>query len=80
MGLRNYISKLVSEQEIQQLSRANGRLENPQPSDQVEDTALGREIHLRRSAGKSRVTIFEGGHESIPKAAIAWLRQHTKEQ
>jgi hypothetical protein len=35
---------------------------------------------LRRFAGKARVTIFEGGHESIPEAAIAWLEQHKRGQ
>jgi pimeloyl-ACP methyl ester carboxylesterase len=32
-----------------------------------------REIHLRRTAGNTRVTIFEGTHEALPDAACAWL-------
>jgi dipeptidyl aminopeptidase/acylaminoacyl peptidase len=68
----------VSEQEIQQLSRPNGCLNEPRPSDQVEDPVWGRTIYLRRCAGKARVTIFEGGHESIPEAAVAWLEQHPR--
>jgi len=66
----------VTEEEIDQLSRPNGRLESPAPSDRVEDASFGREIHLRRRAGKARVTIFEGGHEGIPTATIAWLTRH----
>jgi len=68
----------ISKEEIEQLSRRNGRLENPQKSDKVRDESLGREIHLRRHAAKSRVTIFEGGHEGNSRAAIEWLRKHVK--
>ena len=70
---------VIGEAEIQQLSRRNGRLADPQPSDQVTDATYGRAIHLRRHAGPARVTIFEGGHEGIVKAAIAWLAKHQKE-
>ena len=69
----------VTEEEIAQLSRPNGRLERPQASDREEDPALGRAIYLRRTAGKARVTIFEGGHERIAPAAAAWLAEHVKE-
>jgi len=36
-------------------------------------------IYLRRYAGPSRVTIFEGGHEGIAAAAIEWLDQHRRQ-
>ncbi|MEZ6048898.1 MAG: hypothetical protein R3C11_25630 [Planctomycetaceae bacterium] len=39
-----------------------------------------RAIHLRRSAGPSRVTIFEGGHEGLATAACDWLATHAKEK
>ncbi len=68
----------VSKEEISQLSRPQGRLENPLPSDQVMDAGLGRKIYLRRQAAKSRVTIFEGGHEGIAEAAVKWLEKHVK--
>ena len=68
----------VSEEEIQQLSQPNGRLTNPQPSDLVQDPAFGRPIYLRRRAARSRITIFEGGHEGIDTAAIDWLAQHSR--
>ena len=68
--------ELVSEQEIEQLSAGpEARLAAPKPSDQVEDIALGRAIYLRRTAGRSRVTIFEGGHEAIATAQIDWIER-----
>ena len=63
----------VSDQEIQQLSLPQGRLKAPLISDQIVDSSLGRDIHLRRYASQSRVTIFEGGHEGIAAAAFNWL-------
>ena len=69
---------VVSEEEIAQLSRPDGRLEHPQPGDQAEDPTFGRAIYLRRTAGKARVTIFEGGHERIARAAAEWLTGHVQ--
>ncbi len=71
-------AELVSDEEIRQLSQPDGRLERPRPSDQVADPVLGRKIFLRRCAGKSRVTIFEGGHEGLPGSAITWLEKHVR--
>jgi hypothetical protein len=68
----------ISEQEMREIGAADGRLKNPSRSDQVSDPSLGREIYLRRHAGRSRVTIFEGGHEGIARAATAWLSQFQK--
>ena len=42
-----------------------------------EDETYNRGIHFRRDAGHSRITIFEGGHEGIPEAAVAWFASHT---
>ena len=67
--------RVITEKEIQQLSTPTGRLAAPMASDQVKDETLGREVHLRRRTGDCRVTIFEGGHEGIAPAAIAWLKQ-----
>lgn len=66
----------ITEKEILQISRKNGRLDNPLASDQVRDPTYARKIYLRRHAGASRVTIFEGGHEGIVAAAVAWLEKH----
>lgn len=68
----------ISPVEIKQLSRVNGHLDDPQPSDQIEDSSFGRAIYLRRVSGDARVTIFEGGHEGIATATIAWLKGHAK--
>ena len=69
---------MISEREIQQISQPDGRLQSPQQSDQVTDETFGREVHLRRRAGPCRVTIFEGGHEGIVTAGMAWLKSHEK--
>ena len=37
------------------------------------DPAYNRIIHLRRTSGLSRLTIFEGGHEILYDAAFAWF-------
>lgn len=37
-----------------------------------------REIHLRQYAGPVRVTIFEGGHESLPETACQWLARQKR--
>lgn len=64
---------LITPEEIQQLSRPDGRLDHPQPGDTVDDPTFGRAIYLRRTAGNARVTIFEGGHERLDHAAVEWL-------
>ena len=66
---------LISTLEIKQLSTPTGRLSHPKPSDQKPDAVLGRDIYLRRYAGASRVTIFEGGHEGNTAAALDWLKR-----
>lgn len=71
---------VVSEEEIAELSRPNGRLQRPRPGDQPECPTFGRAIYLRRTAGKARVTIFEGGHERIAQAAAEWLAGHVSVQ
>ena len=59
--------------------RPNGRLDRPRPSDRKQDPTYGRAIYLRRTAGKARVTIFEGGHEDLAEAAAEWLSRHVKQ-
>ena len=67
----------ITQQEIEALS-VRMRLPNPTESDSAEDLTLGRKIQLRRTSGPSVVTIFEGGHESVPEAAFAWLEQQRR--
>ena len=66
----------VSSEEIAHLSRHESCLDRPKETDQVDDATYGRNILLRRHAGKARVTIFEGAHEIIPGAALAWFDAH----
>ncbi len=63
----------VSAPEIAQLSR-----EEPLESAEEQDPTFDRAIYLRRYAGPSRVTIFEGGHEGLAKPGCAWLATHHK--
>jgi pimeloyl-ACP methyl ester carboxylesterase len=69
-------SPLVTEQEIAQLSQQGGRLNQPRPGDQGRDPVLGRDFFLRRHSHQVRLTIFDGGHESIDRATMAWFESH----
>ena len=64
----------ISPEEVEQLW-TNGHLTSPQHEDRVEDSSYGRQIHLRRTSGPSRVTLFEGGHEGLAHPACEWLAQ-----
>lgn len=64
--------ELVTEDEIREL-REDRRLQAPRPGDEQFDETFGRRLFLRRTAGPSRVTIFDGGHEGLPAAACTWL-------
>jgi dipeptidyl aminopeptidase/acylaminoacyl peptidase len=66
----------VSQAEIEQLSKLGGRLADPLPGDVGFDPALGRDFFLRRRSGPARLTIFDGGHESIEAATMAWFEAH----
>ena len=33
---------------------------------------------LRKTSGNTRVTVFEGGHDILVEAALAWLEQQRK--
>ena len=70
----------IGRDEIDQLSRPNGRLNSPQSSDDITDETFDRAIYLRRHAGPARVTIFEGGHEGLATATVAWFEQHARSQ
>ena len=66
----------VSPVEIAELSVAAGRLQNPQKQDVGFDPSFGRDYYLRRQAHRARLTIFEGGHEGLATAALAWFDAH----
>ena len=67
---------VVSQEEIEQLSVRGGRLESPKAQDLGFDPTFGRDHFLRRRAGNARLTIFDGDHEGIATAAMAWFDQH----
>lgn len=71
-------NQAVSQIELDELW-SDRKLSQPKPSDQQHDEALGREIMLRRTSNASRVTIFDGGHESVTRAACDWLSNHQRD-
>ena len=70
-------SPQVSDVEIDELWNER-RLTSPLPSDLAGIPDFGRKILLHRSAGNSSVTIFDGGHESLPTPACDWLAKHKR--
>ncbi len=45
----------------------------------IDDPSYGKKKPLfRRTSGKARVTLFDGGHELVATAAIRWLAAQTK--
>jgi poly(3-hydroxybutyrate) depolymerase len=68
----------VSKVELASLLAPASGLPAPGSADVESDPLIGRRIFLRRTAGLFRVTIFEGGHEWFPRAAIAWLALHRR--
>ncbi len=69
--------KTVSKNEMDQLWE-NRKLSSPGASDKAGDNTYSRKIHLRRNTGPARITIFEGGHESLPDAACEWLSKQRR--
>lgn len=68
----------VTDGEIAALAGPGPGLPDPAVTDTAADPAFARAIYLRRRAGPSRLTIFEGVHEWIPAVAVAWLADHQK--
>ena len=66
----------VSAAEIAQLSRKRSDgLSDPQPGDVGFDPSFGRKFYLRRKSKNARLTIFDGDHEGIAEATMAWFEQ-----
>jgi len=66
---------IVSDAEVENLQK-HGRLDAPTAADA--DPNFGRTVYLRRTSANSRVTIFEGGHEGLPRPICAWLQCHRR--
>lgn len=71
-------SEPVSPDELAELTRPNGMLSRPGLADTTADAVWARRLWLRRVAGPSRLTIFDGVHEWLPGAVLDWLDQHIK--
>jgi hypothetical protein len=51
----------------------------PSLKKELADPTYGKKVPLfRRSSGKARVTIFDGGHEIVYEAALTWLSRQQK--
>ena len=66
----------ISESEMESLSLPTGRLAKPNAGDEGFDESFGRKHYLRRHSKNARLTIFEGGHEGIAQATVAWFDSH----
>jgi dipeptidyl aminopeptidase/acylaminoacyl peptidase len=69
----------ITPDEIAQLMRPQGTLDRPQTTDNAPDPLLGHAIFLRRTAGPSRVTIYEGGHMTAANPTFRWFETHSKQ-
>ena len=65
----------LSEQDIATLLNDSGKLPPVEG-----DPLIPRRLYLRRTAGKVRVTVFEGKHEWFYKASLDWLEQNRPPQ
>ena len=50
------------------------------PKQASQSTTSGREIVFQQKSGKSRVSIFDGGHEILPETALNWLAAQRRGQ
>ncbi len=46
--------------------------------DYVDPYYVDKNVLFRRTSNRARLTIFDGGHEIIPNAALHWLQKQTK--
>ncbi len=68
----------IDEATIADLCAAPWRRHAPTIDVETLDPTFDRTIYFRRSSGKCRVTLFEGGHERLDAAALEWLAKHAK--
>jgi pimeloyl-ACP methyl ester carboxylesterase len=69
----------VTEDEIQE-AWDHHHLLKPSEEDVAYDPEFEtRAIHVRRHAGPSRLTLFQGGHDGLPHAGCQWLARFTKQ-
>jgi dienelactone hydrolase len=68
----------IDEAMIGKLGSADWPAAAPTADDEPHDPTYDRTIYFRRTSGKCRVTLFEGGHERVDTAAIQFLERHVK--
>jgi len=47
-------------------------------AERAEEPGRAHRVLLRRNAGPVRLTVFDGGHEIDPAAALSWLNDHVR--
>ena len=73
-------SDQISEMDILELT-AKGQIPEAHSNSRLADSSYGKKQPLfRKSSGRIRVTIFDGGHEGILSAGLSWLAQQVKQQ
>lgn len=70
--------KAISEEVLLELWNTH-TLNLPEESDIAKDKEYERAIILRRQTGKTRVTIFDGNHESLAHSACNWLAKQQRQ-
>lgn len=75
---RGHGDEPIDDAVISQLDERRLPVAGPDGADRV-IPGLDRTVHFQRTSGASMVTIFEGGHESIPEVAFRWLEAHRRE-
>jgi dienelactone hydrolase len=69
----------IDEATIARLGSVDWPAAAPAVESEVADPTYDRTIYFRQTSSKCRVTLFEGGHERLESAAVAWLAQFSKE-
>ncbi len=69
--------RLLPEADIASLVRDRGIPEGLR-SEKQDDPERAKAVLFRRVSGNARVTLFEGGHDSEPTAAVLWLSRQRK--
>jgi poly(3-hydroxybutyrate) depolymerase len=71
-------SNRISSKDIESMTR-NAKVPDHLKATELADATYGKKKPLfRRQSGKARITLFDGGHELVPKAALSWLAQQSK--
>ena len=70
----------ITEQEILEFTGHRRVPESLKRSDLSDPLYKEKQPLFRRTAGKARITLFDGGHEGIPLAGLNWLDQQQRKR